>query len=201
MRELPPLLGPDGVQQRMSEIQHKLDSVFGPSFKSFLPTPVGNEPMPGNLSGEIGGTTPFNPMSPGASLAPKASPEIQKMIKDAAGQAGVDEDLFDSLIAIESGYDPSARSRAGALGLAQLMPGTAQTLGLTNPMDPKQNLEGGAKYLAQLIRQFHSAPLALAAYNAGPGAVAKAGNAIPPFPETQKYVERVMGLFNSKTQQ
>jgi soluble lytic murein transglycosylase-like protein len=92
----------------------------------------------------------------------------------------------------ESGFDPNARSGAGALGLTQLMPGTAASLGVSNPLDPAQSLQGGAKYLRQQLDRFGGDErLALAAYNAGPGAVARYGG-VPPYSETQNYVNSVM---------
>ncbi|HVL39761.1 MAG TPA: lytic transglycosylase domain-containing protein, partial [Fimbriimonadaceae bacterium] len=106
--------------------------------------------------------------------------------------------LLDALVAEESAYDPNARSRAGAMGLSQLMPGTARELGVADPFDPAQNLRGGAKYLAQMLQRFGDLRLALAAYNAGPGAVEKAGLAVPPYRETQEYVERVMKSYQEK---
>jgi soluble lytic murein transglycosylase-like protein len=93
----------------------------------------------------------------------------------------------------ESGFNPTARSGAGALGLTQLMPGTASALGVTNPLDPAQSLQGGAKYLREQLDRFGGdEKLALAAYNAGPGAVQKYGG-VPPYAETQNYVNSVMG--------
>ncbi|WP_371154239.1 lytic transglycosylase domain-containing protein [Jannaschia sp. 2305UL9-9] len=109
----------------------------------------------------------------------------------AARRHGIPEDLFLRLIRQESGWNPRAVSHKGALGLAQLMPGTARQLGV-NPNDPKQNLEGGARYLAQQYRKFGSWRLALAAYNAGPGAVERHGG-IPPYRETRNYVRVIMG--------
>lgn len=108
-----------------------------------------------------------------------------------ARQHGIPEDLFLRLVRQESGWNPNARSHKGALGLAQLMPGTARELGV-NPGNPQENLEGGARYLAMQYRKFGSWRLALAAYNAGPGAVEKHGG-IPPFRETQNYVRAIMG--------
>lgn len=111
------------------------------------------------------------------------------------GEPGVP--LLRALVAAESGDNPFAKSGVGAIGLTQLMPGTAKSLGV-NPNDPNANLEGGAKYLAQMLQRFHSIPLALAAYNAGPGAVEKY-HGIPPYPETQAYVRRVLGLYRQLT--
>ncbi len=111
--------------------------------------------------------------------------------KQAARKHGVPVDLFLRLVQQESGWDPGAISHAGAIGLAQLMPGTAATLKV-DPKDPAQNLEGGARYLAQQYRTFGTWRLALAAYNAGPGAVQKYGG-IPPFKETRNYVRIIAG--------
>lgn len=109
----------------------------------------------------------------------------------AARRHGIPEDLFLRLVRQESGFDPDARSHKGAMGLAQLMPGTARLLGV-DPRDPVQNLEGGARYLAQQYRRFGSWRLALAAYNAGPGAVERHGG-VPPYRETRGYVRAILG--------
>lgn len=111
--------------------------------------------------------------------------------RDAARRNGVPEDLFLRLVQQESGWNDKARSHKGALGLAQLMPGTARVLRV-NPNDPAQNLDGGARYLAEQYRTFRSWRLALAAYNAGPGAVQKYGD-VPPYKETQGYVKAILG--------
>lgn len=108
-----------------------------------------------------------------------------------ARKHGVPEDLFLRLVQQESGWNPSARSNKGARGLAQLMPGTAAKLGV-DPSDPIQNLEGGARYLRMMYNSFGSWRLALAAYNAGPGAVQKYGG-VPPFRETTNYVRIING--------
>lgn len=109
-----------------------------------------------------------------------------------ARQNGIPPALFRRLIGAESSWNPTAGSNMGARGLAQLMPATARGLGVRNILDPQQNLTGGARYLAQQYRTFGRWDLALAAYNAGPGAVRRY-NGIPPFRETQAYVPRVLG--------
>jgi soluble lytic murein transglycosylase-like protein len=113
-------------------------------------------------------------------------------IDAAAASNGIDPALLKGLVSQESGFDPNARSGAGALGLTQLMPGTAASLGVSNPLDPAQSLQGGAKYLRQQLDRFGGDErLALAAYNAGPGAVTRYGG-VPPYSETQNYVNSVM---------
>ena len=111
--------------------------------------------------------------------------------KAMARKHGIPEDLFLRLVQQESGWNPSARSHKGARGLAQLMPGTAAKLGV-DAGDPIQNLEGGARYLRMMYNTFGSWRLALAAYNAGPGAVAKYGG-VPPYRETRNYVRIIHG--------
>ncbi|MFC0201861.1 lytic transglycosylase domain-containing protein [Paracoccus rhizosphaerae] len=111
--------------------------------------------------------------------------------RQAAQRHGIPEDLFLRLVQQESGWNPNARSHKGAMGLAQLMPGTAAKLGV-NATDPVQNLEGGARYLRMMYNQFGNWTLALAAYNAGPGAVQKYGG-IPPYRETRNYVRIIAG--------
>jgi len=109
----------------------------------------------------------------------------------AARRHGIPEDLFLRLVQQESGWNANARSRKGALGLAQLMPATARALGV-NPRVPAENLEGGARYLRAQYDTFRSWRLALAAYNAGPEAVTRYGG-VPPYRETRNYVRRILG--------
>lgn len=119
-------------------------------------------------------------------------PDYRQAAIEAANRHGVDPQLFLKLVQQESGFDPNAVSSAGAQGLTQLMPGTAEYLGVTDPFDPYQNLDGGARFLRQQLDDFGDPSLALAAYNAGPGNVRKYGG-IPPFKETQNYVRNILG--------
>jgi soluble lytic murein transglycosylase-like protein len=122
-----------------------------------------------------------------------ASSAFDAQINAAAASNGIDPALLKGLVSQESGFNPNAQSGAGAVGLTQLMPGTASSLGVTNPLDPAQSLQGGAKYLREQLDRFGGdESLALAAYNAGPGAVQKYGG-VPPYAETQNYVKSVMG--------
>lgn len=105
--------------------------------------------------------------------------------------------LIHAVISAESGHNPNARSRKGAMGLMQLMPETARRYQVNDPYDPTQNIRGGVSYLRDLMRQFNNdLPLVLAAYNAGEGAVQRHGNRIPPFAETRQYVPRVLDLYD-----
>jgi soluble lytic murein transglycosylase-like protein len=125
------------------------------------------------------------------SAASGADP-YEALIQQAATRNGVEPGLLRGLIEQESGFDPSAHSSAGALGLTQLMPSTAASLGVTEPLNPTQSIEGGARLLGELLRQFHgNVNDALAAYNAGAGAVEQYGG-VPPYPETQAYVSKVL---------
>ena len=117
--------------------------------------------------------------------------QFSDQINAAAQKYGIDPALLKGLIRQESNFDPNAGSGAGAQGLTQLMPGTAAGLGVTNPLDPGQAIEGGAKYLKQQLDRFGGdVARALAAYNAGPGAVQRFGG-VPPYAETQNYVRAV----------
>ncbi|GIT85899.1 MULTISPECIES: lytic transglycosylase domain-containing protein [Roseobacter] len=117
--------------------------------------------------------------------------EFLEMARSAARKHRIPEDLFLRLVQQESGWNPTAKSHKGALGLAQLMPATARSLRV-DPLVPQENLEGGARYLRQQFDRFKSWRLALAAYNAGPNAVKRHGG-IPPYKETQNYVRIITG--------
>jgi soluble lytic murein transglycosylase-like protein len=116
---------------------------------------------------------------------------LRRLVTDASARNGVSAALISSVIDAESGGDPSAISHSGAAGLMQLMPETAGQYGVANRFDPYQNVDGGSRYLHDLLTRYHhNVSLAVAAYNAGPGAVDAAGG-IPPFSETRAYVSRV----------
>ncbi|MBS1706824.1 MAG: lytic transglycosylase domain-containing protein [Armatimonadetes bacterium] len=159
-------------------------------------TPVGQ--IGGDLNGVVASLSPMNPFGSFVKVEAEAAPAAIKLkIQEAAARYGLDPALFEALIGTESDFRPDLVSNKGAQGLAQLMPETARSLGVRDPFNPDQNLDGGAKYLAQMMRQFNNNPeLALAAYNAGPGAVTRY-NGIPPFAETRNYVRKVMARFNA----
>lgn len=132
-------------------------------------------------------------------LAPAASSNagIQNLVEEAALKYDVNPELIDSVIQVESSYNPSAVSPKGAEGLMQLMPATARRFGVQNSFDPRENIHGGVKYLKFLQETFKDDRLAIAAYNAGEGAVAKYKN-VPPYPETINYVAEVGKRYKAK---
>jgi soluble lytic murein transglycosylase-like protein len=131
------------------------------------------------------------PSAPGGpAMVPPA--QLDRLIKANGDAAGVDPALIKAIIANESAFDPQATSRTGAQGLMQLEPETAAGVGVSDAYDPAQNIFGGTRYIKGLLERFHGdVRLAVAAYNAGPGAVAKYGD-VPPYAETQNYVQNVL---------
>ncbi len=130
-----------------------------------------------------------------------SSVEISRLIpiiNDAARINGVDPRLIHAVIRAESGYNANAVSSKGAIGLMQLIPATAQRYGVQDIYDPHQNVSGGVRYLRDLLNMFNgNLELAIAGYNAGENAVLRAGNRIPPYPETRAYVPKVMSFYRS----
>jgi soluble lytic murein transglycosylase-like protein len=157
--------------------------------------------LDGRLSKQYSGSVKLTPSYKAGTVATtdesvprykgKYKGEYIEVAKAAARKHGIPEDLFLRLVQQESGWNAGAISHKGATGLAQLMPGTARKLGV-DINNPSQNLEGGARYLRQMYDKFGSWKLALAAYNAGPGAVEKHGG-IPPYAETRGYVKAILG--------
>jgi len=177
----------DATVARVSELAALL--TFSP--------PAAAAPAPATIPGTAFGSqlaTAMTPVSaPATTTATAGANPFAAEISAAAARHGIDPNLLTGLIRAESNFDPNAGSPAGAQGLAQLMPATAAGLGVTNPLDPVQSIEGGARYLRQQLDRFGGdVTKALAAYNAGPGAVERFGG-VPPYEETQNYVRRVLG--------
>jgi len=146
------------------------------------------------LEGGASGAPQFGGRVVGA-FYPADRSAFADVIQANAARWNVDPALVNAVIANESGFDPQATSKVGAMGLMQLMPGTAEGLGVGNAYDPAQNVAGGVRYLRSLLDRFNGdVSLAVAAYNAGPGAVEKYGG-IPPFRETQRYVAAVLDSY------
>lgn len=130
---------------------------------------------------------------------PSPDADLDGALERAARRHGLDPALLRALVEVESGGDPRALSAKGAKGLTQLMDSTAAELGVSDPFDPEQNLNGGAAYLRRLIDRYRGdLRLALAAYNSGPGAVDQRGD-VPPYPETQRYVRSVLERYRRET--
>lgn len=183
-------LGPQGVLARMRQIEARMEQVFSLRLDEAERRVAAQAPSPGAAayaqkygSGVGIGLLPATPFD---------AASLRQLADQIAEEAGVDVSLFAALISAESGWNPSAVSPKGAMGLTQLMPDTARSLGVTNPFDPIENMRGGARYLRRMLDEFGSVELALAAYNAGPGAVRRYGG-VPPYRETQAYVRRILG--------
>jgi soluble lytic murein transglycosylase-like protein len=191
----------DSVLARMNSLQALVDTASGAGarpatdstagFSAALAGAAGNSGATfASLASPVGTATTTAAAAATTSTLPAGTP-FGAEITAAAQRNGIDPALLAGLIKQESGFNPNARSGAGAQGLTQLMPGTAAGLGVTNPLDPAQAIEGGAKYLKQQLDRFGGDPArALAAYNAGPGAVQRFGG-VPPYAETQNYVRIV----------
>lgn len=166
------------VQERIGEIEARLDRMNG--IPRRRPAVSVQRSFPAMVAQQV---------KPSTVTAPA---ELDSLIEKASAEYQLRPGLLRALIKTESNFNPSTVSAAGAMGLTQLMPGTARGLGVTDPFDAEQNIFGGARYLRQQLDAFHGDErLALAAYNAGPGAVRRY-NGIPPYPETQQYVTRVL---------
>jgi soluble lytic murein transglycosylase-like protein len=176
------------IGARVAEIQQQIATFNGQGTTAPATSFASQLASAQSSTGATTGTTAVPTTLGGGAATP-----YDAQITAAATKYGVDPALLKGLIRQESNFNPSARSGAGAQGLTQLMPGTAASLGVTDASDPAQAIDGGAKYLKQQLDRFGGdASKALAAYNAGPGAVAKFGG-VPPYAETQNYVQKVLG--------
>jgi soluble lytic murein transglycosylase-like protein len=176
------------VQTRIAEITGAPPPGSAPVFASALNSAIAGAPQPPSPSDA--GTGP-------AALAPAPVPpdQIDNLVNQNSATWQVDPSLVKAIIANESGFDANATSKVGAQGLMQLMPATAQAVGVRNSYDPGQNVAGGTRYLRGLLDRFNGdVRLAVAAYNAGPNAVEKYGD-VPPYAQTQNYVQNVLGSY------
>jgi len=192
-------MGPQAMLDRIRQLQGQC--VSDTSTESARFQVAVKSGLEGAISTE-GSLKPWSPFGPGTSVESSLTPaQLRPALERAAKEHALDPDLLDALVQTESAYNPLARSDKNAAGLTQLMPDTARELGVTDPFDPVQSLKGGARYLSSMIKRFDGdLEKAVAAYNAGPGAVQKFGG-IPPYKETRDYVERVMSLYRAKRPQ
>jgi soluble lytic murein transglycosylase-like protein len=188
----------EAVVARVEQLQQLVSAAAAPGgnggqdFASQL-TAATSAALPAASVASVPATTMAAPTTATPSALPPGVP-FGAEITAAAQRHGIDPALLAGLVRQESNFDPTAGSPAGARGLTQLMPGTAAGLGVTDVTDPLQSLEGGAKYLKQQLDAFGGdVTKALAAYNAGPGAVQRYGG-VPPYAETQNYVQKVQAF-------
>jgi soluble lytic murein transglycosylase-like protein len=180
------------IQSRVSEIQSMIAACNGQ--QPVQPQPTTGASFDQQLQGATGQLGVA--ASPATAGTGSGDSPYSAQIDAAAQKYGIDPALLKGLIQQESGFNPNAGSSAGAQGLTQLMPGTAKSLGCTNPLDPAQSIDAGARYLRQQLDTFGGdVRKALAAYNAGPGAVQRYGG-VPPYAETQQYVQKVIDYAN-----
>jgi soluble lytic murein transglycosylase-like protein len=180
------------IQSRVSEIQSMIAACNGQQpVQPPSTTGASFDQQLQGATGQLGVAA-----SPASAATGSGASPYSAQIDAAAQKYGIDPALLKGLIQQESGFNPNAGSSAGAQGLTQLMPGTAKSLGCTNPLDPAQSIDAGARYLRQQLDTFGGdVRKALAAYNAGPGAVQRYGG-VPPYAETQQYVQKVIEYAN-----
>lgn len=179
------------IELRMQEIKSKFNTFNAP-----VAQPQGTPETSGvNFSRILSSMQEAQMKLPASPSGGGGEQDYANSINEAARQWNLDPALLKAVVKQESGFNASAVSGAGAMGLMQLMPDTARELGVNNPMDARENLMGGAKYLRSMLDRFDgNLTKALAAYNAGPGAVEKHGG-VPPYEETQNYVSSILTMY------
>ena len=189
------ITGLDLTLRRLSSIENSINRVFGNENDVSVENNAAAKEFKSILDEKMAQDKPENSIE---KISFKNSREnIESLIKKYAQKNNLDPDFIKAVVKQESGFNPDAKSKCGAMGLMQLMPQTAKGLGVVDAFDPEQNIEGGVKYLKSMLNRFNNDPkLALAAYNAGPAAVQKYGD-IPPYKETQNYVKNILASYEA----
>lgn len=189
------ITGLDLTLRRLSSIENSINRVFGNENELSVENNAAAKEFKNIFDEKMAQDKPDNTIE---KISFKNSREnIENLIEKYAQKNNLDPDFIKAVVKQESGFNPDAKSKCGAMGLMQLMPQTAKGLGVVDAFDPEQNIEGGVKYLKSMLNRFNNDPkLALAAYNAGPAAVQKYGD-IPPYKETQNYVKNILASYEA----
>lgn len=191
------ITGLDLTLRRLSSIENSINRILGADEDLSVQNKSAAKEFKNILDEKLNENTKTAENSIEKTTFKNSRENIENLIEKYAAKNNLDPDFIKAVVKQESGFNPDAKSKCGAMGLMQLMPQTAKGLGVVDAFDPEQNIEGGVKYLKSMLNRFNNDPkLALAAYNAGPGAVQKYGD-IPPYRETQNYVKNIMSSYEA----
>ena len=191
------ITGLDLTLRRLSSIENSINRILGADEDLSVQNKSAAKEFKNILDEKLNENTKTAENSIEKTTFKNSRENIENLIEKYAAKNNLDPDFIKAVVKQESGFNPDAKSKCGAMGLMQLMPQTAKGLGVVDAFDPEQNIESGVKYLKSMLNRFNNDPkLALAAYNAGPGAVQKYGD-IPPYRETQNYVKNIMSSYEA----
>ena len=189
------ITGLDLTLRRLSTIENSINRILGPDENTPAQKSANAAEFKNILDEKMAQDKPKDEIE--KTTFKNSRENIENIIEKYAQKNNLDPDFIKAVVKQESGFNPDATSKCGAMGLMQLMPQTAKGLGVTDAYDPEQNIEGGVKYLKSMMNRFNNDPkLALAAYNAGPGAVQRYGD-VPPYRETQNYVKNILASYEA----
>ena len=187
------ITGLDLTLRRLSSIENNFNRILGTDDNVSVPDKSAAKEFKAILDEKMG----ENKETVEKTTFKNSREDIENLINKYAQKNNLDPDFIKAVVKQESGFNPDAKSKCGAMGLMQLMPQTAKGLGVIDAFDPEQNIDGGTRYLRSMMNRFNNDPkLALAAYNAGPAAVQKYGD-IPPYRETQNYVKNILSSYEA----